>query len=265
MKKNPKVLSKYIKKSLWWNSSWGRKENKYLLITSISAQNLEGPQAFVTRVSWGDLCLEVSNLPVSKTWDAIWGRLSQQMDVTWSKWRAYTSTNVSLTHTSHGSYPSLPGGFCFLLFCLLNKTSHPTRLILKFFSVTMSQTRFASGPQTPHMSQLNTPGWDSCLLEPPCDWRGPHSGDIWWWPVWGIFEWWFQQQNKIMPLAGKWIELEIIVLSKISQTQINITRFLSWADPELLSPYFVKCYLTLQGSCGQRAVITRCPNLKLLA
>jgi hypothetical protein len=37
-------------------------------------------------------------------------------------------------------------------------------------------------------------------------------------------------KNKIMAFAGKWLELEIIVLSKISQTQTNIACFLSYAD-----------------------------------
>jgi hypothetical protein len=34
------------------------------------------------------------------------------------------------------------------------------------------------------------------------------------------------KKKEILPLAGKWMELEIIVLSEISQMHKNITDFL---------------------------------------
>jgi hypothetical protein len=39
------------------------------------------------------------------------------------------------------------------------------------------------------------------------------------------------KKNKIMLFAGKWMELEILVLSKISQIQKDNTCFLSYSEP----------------------------------
>jgi hypothetical protein len=38
------------------------------------------------------------------------------------------------------------------------------------------------------------------------------------------------KKNEIMLFTGKWVEPEIIMLNKISQTQKNIAYFLSYAE-----------------------------------
>jgi hypothetical protein len=52
------------------------------------------------------------------------------------------------------------------------------------------------------------------------------------------------RKNTIMLFIGKWLELETILLSKISQTQNDTTCFLSYVEVDLKN----KC-MNVKGDC----------------
>ena len=87
-----------------------------------------------------------------------------------------------------------------------------------------------------HMEKMKTLIWkDTCtpmsiaaLFTITKTWKPPKrpSTDEWIKKMWYIYTmeyYWAIKKNEIMPFAATWMDLEIIILSEVSQTKTNIT------------------------------------------